>query len=132
LRDACSKKCANIAEFYTEPRMVAIVGPDEGRTLKMALRARNFYSLPTKDGEEPTPLRFELLADAGSDHPTSRQARQAQAERLFALGAIDVIEVLKANRWPNWPTVAKRVLDMQAVAGTLGTNGTQRQKARAA
>jgi len=131
LRDACMKKCANIAEFYTEPRMIAIVGREEGANLKMTLRSRHFYSLPTEDGEEPTPLRFQLLADAGSDHPTSRQARQAQAERLFAMGAIDVMEVLKANNWPNWPTVSKRVLDMQAVAGTLGTNGTQRQKARA-
>lgn len=131
LRSACTKKCANIAEFYTEPRMVAIVGPDEGKALKLSLRGRHFYSLPSETGEEPTPLRFELLADAGSDHPTSRQARQAQAERLFAMGAIDVIEVLKANKWPNWPTVSKRVLDMQAVAGTLGTNGTQRSKARA-
>lgn len=130
LRDACMKKCANIAEFYTEPRLVAVLGPDGTKT-KMALRAGHFYSLPTDDGDEPTPMRFALLADAGSDHPTSRQARQAQAERLFAMGAIDVIEVLKANHWPNWPTVSKRVMDMQAVAGTLGTNGSQRSKARA-
>lgn len=130
LRDACSKKCANIAEFYTEPRLVAVLGQD-GTATKMALRANHFYILPTDEDEQPSPLRFELMADAGSDHPTSRQARQAQAERLFAMGALDVIEVLKANNWPNWNIVAKRVMDMQAVAGTLGSNGTQRQKARA-
>lgn len=129
LRDACQKKAANIAEFYTEPRIVAVVGPD-GMNTAMVLRAQHFYILP-KDDEQPSPLRFSLLADAGSDHPTSRQARQAQAERLFAMGALDILEVLKANRWPNYPTVAKRVMEQQAVAGTLGTNGSQRSKARA-
>jgi len=130
LRDACMKKCANIAEFYTEPRLVAILGPD-GQGTKMALRSRHFYILPEEEDAQPVPLRFELLADAGSDHPTSRQARQAQAERLFAMGALDIIEVLKANNWPNWPIVAKRVMEQQAVAGTLGSNGSQRSKARA-
>lgn len=130
LRDACTKKAANIAEFYTEPRIASVIGPD-GEQTALALRSRHFYLLPDSPDDEPSPLRFTLLADAGSDHPTSRQARQAQAERLYAMGAIDVIELLKAERWPDWPVVAKRVMEQQAVAGTLGTQGTQRSKARA-
>lgn len=130
LRDAGSKKASNIAEFYTEPRLVSILG-DDGVNTALALRGRHFYTLPKDTDEQAAPLRFTLLSDAGSDHPTSRQARQAQAERLFAMGAIDVIEVLKAERWPNGSVVAKRVMDMQAVNGTLGAPATQRSKTRA-
>lgn len=129
LRDAGLKQAANIAEFYTEPRTIAIVGPD-GKQTSMALKARHFYMLPDKPDEETTPLRFTLNVDAGSDHPTSRQSRQQQAERLYALGAIDDIEVLKANRWPNWPDAAKRNMDMKAMAGTLGTPPGKRQATR--
>lgn len=130
LRDAGGKKAANIAEFYTEPRTVAIVGQDGVKT-KMFLRANHFYLLPSEPDDQPVPLRFAVMADAGSDHPTSRQARQAQAERLYAMGAIDDIEVLKAERWPNWPIVAKRVMDMKALNGTLGQAPGARQRSRA-
>jgi hypothetical protein len=129
LRNACSLQMANIAEFYTEPRIVSLLGPDGTQTAK-ALKARHFYTLPNEKGEQGVPLRFTLLTDAGADHPTSRQARQAQAERLFAMGAIDTIEVLKAERWPNWPIVANRVMEMQAMAGTLGQPPGARQRTR--
>jgi hypothetical protein len=75
-------------------------------------------------------MRFQVMADAGSEHPTSRGARQSQAERLFAMGAIDEIEVLKAEKWPNWREVATRVLEMKAQAGALGQPPGKRQATR--
>lgn len=119
MRDAASKKVANITEFYTEPRLIAITGPDGGK-VRLATRARHFYTLPNDKGEQAIPLRFTLRVDAGSDHPTSRQSRSSEADFLYSVGAIDDIEMLKAKRWPNWPIVAKRVMEMKAQAGTLG------------
>lgn len=129
LRDATSKMSANIAEFYTEPRLISIIGPD-GKVTSQSLRARHFYTLPGPDGEQQTPLRFSLRADAGSDHPTSRQARRAQMETLFAMGAVDVIALLEAENIPNWPDIANRVLSMQAANGTLGMPPGARQATR--
>lgn len=130
LRDAGSKSCAMKAEFYTEPRLVSVLG-DQGKMTAKSLRARHFYNLPDPaNPSDPTaPLRFSLLMDAGADHPTSRQARQSQAERLFALAAIDEIALLEAEHWPNWPVVAKRVQDSKA-AGLMQPAG-QGQRARA-
>ncbi len=129
LRGVTQKQAALIAEFYTEPRMIATVG-QEGTRTRLALRSRHFYTLATAEGDDGTPMRFQIMADAGSEHPTSRGARQAQAERLFAMGAIDEIEVLKAQKWPNWREVATRVLDMKAQAGALGQPPGKRQATR--
>lgn len=134
LRGAGLKKCALISEFYTEPRVVYILGQETGKATSMQLRARHFYTLLSPDDDpetEPQPLTFNLRIDAGSDHPTSRQARQGQAERLYAMGAIDEIALLAAERFPNWATVAGRVMDMKAQAGTLGQPPGARQRARA-
>ena len=130
LRDVCSKMCANIAEFYTEPRLLAQVGPDGSQT-HLALRARHFYTRDADNPDERIPLRFSLLADAGSQMPTSKQARAAEAERMYALGAIDVYELLKAKDWPNWRIVAQRVMSQQAQQGILGQGPTKRQATRA-
>jgi len=129
LRGVCAKQSALIAEFYTEPRMIATVGQDGTRT-RLALKSRHFYTLATADEPDGTPMRFQIMADAGSEHPTSRGARQAQAERLFAMGAIDEIEVLKAQKWPNWREVSTRVLEMKAQAGALGQPPGKRQATR--
>lgn len=129
LRGCTAKMAGNIAEFYTEPRMIATVGQDGTRT-RLALKSRHFYTLASADEPDGTPMRFQVMADAGSEHPTSRGARQAEAERLFAMGAIDEIEVLKASKWPNWREVATRVLDMKAQAGALGQPPGKRQATR--
>lgn len=131
LKGVTQKQTALIAEFYTEPRMIATVGVDGTKT-RLALRSRNFYTLPpTDDGEQDgTPMRFQIMADAGSEHPTSRGARQSQAERLFAMGAIDEIEVLKAEKWPNYREVASRVLEGKAMSGELGQAPGKRQATR--
>ena len=126
LRGVGQKMMANIAEFYTEPRIVSIAGNDMQRAI--ALKSNHFY-VPDARTSDQIPMRFNLLADAGSQLPTSREARGAEAERMFALGIIDVIEVLKAKQWPNYPQVASRVMQQQAVAGTLGSPPGARQRA---
>jgi len=135
LRDAANKKCAIISEFYTEPRLVHVLGAKEGNPIAMALRANHFYNLPgTMDhssADAPVPMRFKVRADAGSDHPTSRQSRQAQMERLFALGAVDIPALLQAESIPGWKDIAGRVMEQQAVAGTLGQPPGARQRTRA-
>lgn len=115
MRGITWKKAANISEFYTEPRFMAIIGQD-GQQTRRALAARHFYAPEGEQGER-IPLRFTILADAGSQLPTSKQARSAEADTLFALGAIDIYELLKAKGWPNYAIVAKRVMEAQAAAG---------------
>lgn len=128
LRSVGGKMVANVAELYTEPRVISVVGPDGQRTTEL-LRSRHFYRQLNDDGQ-PVPLRFNLQADAGSQLPTSRQARGAEAANLFALGAIDVVELLKAKQWPNWSVVAKRVMDQQVMAGgSIGPGARQRTRA---
>jgi hypothetical protein len=131
LRGVTWKKAAYIAEFYTEPRFMAIIGQD-GQHTRRALAARHFYT-PSDETGERTPLRFTIIADAGSQLPTSKQARSAEADTLFALGAIDVFELLKAKGWPNHAIVAKRVMEAQAAMGQpAGLPATgKRERARA-
>lgn len=128
LRGVAIKMAATIAEFYTEPRTVSTIGPD-GQHLSQALRARHFYTRDSRNPDDNEPLRFTVVADAGSQLPTSRQARAAEAERLFALGAIDAYELLKAKQWPNYAIVSKRTMEQQAAAGTLGQPPGARQRA---
>jgi hypothetical protein len=135
LRGACSKMVATIAEFYTEPRLITLIGPDGKRTNEI-LRANHFYTPDSgkewNDPETPQlPMRFNLLADAGSQLPTSRQARSADAETMYALGAIDELELLKAKQWPNYAVVAERVMSMKAQQGMLGQPPGARQRTRA-
>jgi hypothetical protein len=131
LRGVTMKKAANIAEFYTEPRFMAIIGPD-GQQTRRALKSRHFYAPQGQEGTR-VPLRFTVLADAGSQLPTSKQARSAEADTLYALGAIDVLELLKAKQWPNYAVVAKRVMEAQAANGQAGGVAApgKRERARA-
>lgn len=113
LRSVTGKMAATIAEFYTEPRLMSLVGPDGKRT-HQSFRARHFYAQNAEDMTERIPMRFTLIADAGSQLLTSKQARANQSIELFKLGAIDVYEVLKAQQWPNAAYVAQRVMQMMA------------------
>lgn len=115
LRGVAMKQAATIAEFYSEPRMMSLIGQD-GQQTHLSLRARHFYTINPHDHEDRVPLRFTLNADAGSQLPTSKQARAAEAKHLFTLGAIDVYELLKAEQWPNYALVAQRVMQQQAMA----------------
>lgn len=126
LRGVAIKMAATIAEFYTEPRTLATIGPD-GQDTVLALRSRHFYTRDSVNPDENMPLRFTVVADAGSQLPTSRQARAQEAERLYAMGAIDIFELLKAKQWPNYAVVARRVMEQQAAAGVLGQPPNARQ-----
>jgi hypothetical protein len=126
LRGVSLKMAATIAEFYTEARSLATIGPD-GQKSTMALRARHFYT--RDDDDDRQPLRFTVIADAGSQLPTSRQARAQEAERLFALEAIDELELLKAKQWPNYAVVAKRKMEQKA-AGMSQPPGSRQRAGR--
>ena len=106
-----------IAQNYTTPRVVAIVG-DKGAETSLLLAARHFYS-PSRDvttGKyDLTPLVFSLNVSAGSDRPTSRQARIAEADALFAMKAVDQQFVLQAHQVADWQEVLTR-MQQQAMA----------------
>jgi hypothetical protein len=127
MHDVGLKIASLITEFYTEPRMVALVGPNGERTAR-SLAAKHFYWPTGDDTLEMLPFSFQLLVQAGSMLPTSRQARAAEAQTLFALGAIDHLSLLEAVDWPNRQLVYQRVMQ-QAQAGITGPD--QRTAARA-
>lgn len=124
LRGVAEKMSANIAEFYTEDRVLSYLGPDGQQTYR-ALRARHFYAVDDNNEDERIPLRFNLLADAGSQMLTSKQARAQQAMMLFQAGALDIYEVLKAQEWPNYSLVAGRVMEQNA-AGLAADAGKKK------
>lgn len=113
-----------IIDNYTEPRYVAINGPDGQRT-SLALRARHF-NIPTEKGA--VPLKYTLNITAGSQLPTSRQARAFQADKAYALGIIDRQAWMEANQYPNWPPILERI-QQEMQAGSWEPPG-QRQRSR--
>lgn len=106
-----------IAQNYTTPRVVAIVG-DKGAQTSLLLASRHFYS-PSRNFEtreyDMTPLVFSLNVSAGSDRPTSRQARIAEADALFAMHAVDQQYVLQAHQISDWQAIQQR-MQQQAMA----------------
>ena len=116
--------CHLIAQNYTVPRTVAIVG-DKGAETSLLLASRHFYS-PARDPEtgkfDLTPLVFSLNVGAGSDRPTSRQARIAEADALFNMHAVDQQYVLQAHQIADWQDIVAR---MQAQAMAMAAAGAQ-------
>lgn len=110
--------CHLVAQNYTTPRIVAIVG-DKGSQTSLLLAARHFYS-PSRDPEsgkyEMTPLVFSLNVNAGSDRPTSRQARIAEADALFAMHAVDQQYVLQAHQVADWMDIQQRMQEAAMAA----------------
>ncbi len=103
--------CHLIAQNYTTPRVVAIIG-DKGTDTSLRLAARHFYSPsrnPASGRYDLTPLDFALLVSAGSGLPTSRQARIAEADALFAMHAVDQQYVLQAHQVADWEDVVQRM-----------------------
>ena len=103
--------CHLIAQNYTTPRVTAIVG-DKGTQTSLLLASRHFYS-PSRDHETGkytmTPLDFSLNVSAGSDRPTSRQARIAEADALFAMHAVDQQYVLQSHQVADWEEIVARM-----------------------
>lgn len=110
IREAGELIASLICEFYTQPRLVAIVGPNDERST-LALKARHFM-VPTEEGA--VPMRFQLWVQAGSSLPISRMARSAEADVLFAMGALDVQGVLEAHEYPNRDQILQRIQQQQA------------------
>lgn len=113
LRNVATKMAATVAEFYDEPRLVSIIGPDGQRTAQ-ALNSRHFYGVDPEDPQKLTPLRFSVVGDAGSSLPTSKQARAAEVKHLYELGVVDEYEVLKTLEWPQFALVVQRVMQQKA------------------
>lgn len=126
LRDIGRKKGSMIADFYTQPRMISIVG-DSGVTSSLALQKNHFYARDL-DQNQPAPFRFSVVAQAGGEQPISRRAREAQAVRLFAMGAIDRIALLEWLDWPNRDAVVQRIGQMEAIGAFQppGSRGSTR------
>lgn len=124
LRSAGDKLASLICENYTEPRMVAILGPSQNQASR-ALRGNHFY-LPSENGR--IPMRFQLLVSIGSQQATSRQARLAEADFLFSVGAIDIPALLEVHDFPNAGVVGPRVMG-QLAAGSMEPPGA-RQRTR--
>jgi hypothetical protein len=93
-----------IIDNYNEPRMLAILGQD-GSPTTIALSADHFM-VPSDGGKSP--LQYSLNVEAGSNSPTSRQARIAEADKLVAMGVYDDVEVLKVHQVPNYMEIIKR------------------------
>lgn len=128
MRDAGALAASLIAEFYTEPRIVQLVGSqDQATNAQVEIRSKHFYTAPT-EGEDRVPVRFQVQVDVNSQLPTSRQARMAEADVLFSLGAIDVKALLDAHEWPNRDLVLQRVMEAQAAG--LFQPPTRRQGTR--
>jgi hypothetical protein len=119
--------CHLIAQNYTEPRVVAIVG-DKGSTTSLLLAARHFYS-PSRNPEtgkyDLTPMAFSLNVNAGSDRPTSRQARIAEVDALFAMKAVDQQTVLQVHQFADWQDIVKRMQDAAMALAAAQHNGAQ-------
>jgi len=127
---AGEKMSSLIVEFYDKPRMISLIGPS-GEKTSVALRSNHFYlASEGENGMVNTPMRFQLLIDAGESASQSRGQRIAEADTLFAMGAIDEEAVLEVHAIPGWQNIAKRVQDQKAQAGTVGQPPTQRAAAR--
>lgn len=110
-------------DFYTQPRIVAIVGA-HGEQTSLTLGSRHFHVTDITTGKTE-PLRFTILIQAGSSTPISRQQRSAEAMQLFAMGGIDILALLDAFDYPNRTEIAQRVMQAQA-AGISPPGARQR------
>src|SRR5215471_5715483 len=122
-RRASLKAADLIVENYTEPRLVAIVG-DDGNKDALSLSGRHFYN-PGDD--QMTPLRFVLRVEAGTNQPTSPQARMANAEKLAALGLVDDEYVLHVHKIKDAKQILQR-LYMKRQQGLIGGGAAVRQR----
>jgi len=104
LEHAISKVADLVIDNYNEPRILSILGED-GQPTSIALSSDHFM-VPSDGGKSP--LEYSLNVEAGSNSPTSRQARIAEADKLFGLGAYDDVEVLKAHQVPNYMEIINR------------------------
>jgi hypothetical protein len=101
-----------VIENFTTPRTVSIIG-QEGEQSAVTLRARHFIDAVNN---EYAPFKYSLIVNAGSDVPTSRQARATEAQNLFVLKAIDRKALLESVRFPHWQAIDQRMQQAEAAA----------------
>lgn len=116
LTDAGKLKASLIVENYTEPRNMAIIGPD-GAQKMLAVQSRHFL-IPTESGEMP--LEYTLLVDAGASEHTGRKAREDQVLSLANMGIIDGQAVLEALDFPGRAEISKRMAAQQEKMMAMG------------
>lgn len=125
LRDQGFKVADLICNFYTEPRIIAVVGPDGAKTAK-SLHYSHF--LIHSDDNKLVPLKYIVMVNAGSDGPTSRAARVNEADKLFTLGVVDDEYVLQIRQTKGIKEIlARKYYKMQQ--GLMGGGPGQRQRA---
>lgn len=125
LRGVGTKLCDLIIDNFTEPRYVATSGPT-GEKTALVLESRHF-SRPTEAGAPP--FKYSLEVSAGSQMPTSRQARSSQADKAYGLGIIDRQAWFEANQYPNWQNVLDRI-NKAIAAGTFNPPGARQRSAK--
>lgn len=99
-----------VVENFTVPRTISILG-DEGEKSAVILKARHFIDAVDN---AYAPFKYSLIVNAGSDVPTSRQARASEAQNLFVLKAIDRPALLEAMNVPHWPLIDERMKQQEA------------------
>jgi hypothetical protein len=113
-----------IIENYTTQKTVSILGPD-GSQSAIFLQARHFIDAVE---DEMMPFKYALIVNAGSDMPTSRQARMAEAQTLFVLHAIDRQALLEAAEYPHWPAIEQRMEQKEQAEAQAQAQLSARQK----
>lgn len=102
-----------IAAYWTEPRMIRMLGPDGKRAYKML------------NGLDVRGHEYDVDIKAGSTLPFSRAQMMSEAVQLAQIGAfgppgssMSSREVLKARNWPDWEKIIEELatLEQQAQA----------------
>lgn len=125
LESAAVKLADLVVDNYTEPRIMAILGPDSQQS-SIALRARHFQT-PTK--YKGIPWKYALQIRGGSNFPTQRSARIAEAQQLYTLGVIDDEALLAAYGWPHYKEMLERKYAKMAV-GAFNPPGARQRAGR--
>lgn len=112
-----------IIENYTQERSIAIVG-QEGQKNLVTLRARHFIDAVDN---EYAPFKYALIINAGSDVPTSRQARVAEAQNMFLTKLIDRQAALEMMDVPHWPAIDARMEKKEQEAAQAAAQQAQQK-----
>ena len=96
LRTAGYKILRLIHDFYTEPRILQIVGED-GKPQIIEFRGKDI------------PKDFKIQVEAGSSLPVNRYAKFQQAILLYNVKAIDQMALLEAANWPDRESIVARM-----------------------
>lgn len=125
--DEMAKKLTDmVINFYTEPRIIGILGP-EGQKTALFLKPFHFHLPGGQDKDNPPiPFRYIMSVVGGSTFPTSRQARIAEADKLYAMGAVDDQYVLEAHQANNIPEIIRRTTEKKAMGVLMPPGARQR------